>query len=322
MNVINALQSDGYTLTKQTAKEYAGACPFCGGHDRFRVWPEENRYWCRQCKQQGDTIQYYRDSRKVDYKTACELAGIAPTDTIKKRWIPKPPPRPAGIQPKDYTRPDVFWQSRALDRIALSILALQSDAGAGTRDYLTSKRGLTPETIERARLGYNPTDRHDLPESWNLERDKPVWIPAGLVIPYRFERIRIRTGLADRRYIVVSGGSTAPMVLEGNPETWIITESELDGLLLHQETADLVTVLALGSATARPDPETFHALKRARLILFNLDYDDAGKTAARLWMQTFRTVKPWPVPPPGKDPGEYYAAGGNVRAWITDGINR
>jgi len=189
------------------------------------------------------------------------------------------------------------------------------------RDYLTGKRGLTPETIDRAHLGYNPTDIYDPPESWNLEREKPVWIPAGLVIPYRFERIRIRTGLQDRRYVVVSGSSTAPMVIAGNPEIWIITESELDGLLLHQEAADLITVIALGSATARPDPETFHALKRARLILFNLDYDKAGIDAARLWMQTFRTVKAWPTPTE-KDPGEYHAAGGNIRAWITAGINQ
>ena len=111
------------------------------------------------------------------------------------------------------------------------------------------------------------------------------------------------------------------MILEENPEIWLVTESELDGLLLNQEAADLVTVLALGSATAHPDPDTFHALKRARLILFNLDYDDAGKTAARRWMQTFRTVKPWPTPTE-KDPGDYHAAGGNIRAWITAGIHQ
>ena len=26
---------------------YAGACPFCGGRDRFRVQPEQGRWWCR-----------------------------------------------------------------------------------------------------------------------------------------------------------------------------------------------------------------------------------------------------------------------------------
>src|SRR5436305_15259018 len=32
--------------------EYAGPCPFCGGRDRFRVWPNmaHPRYWCRVCR--------------------------------------------------------------------------------------------------------------------------------------------------------------------------------------------------------------------------------------------------------------------------------
>lgn len=326
MNLLTALETDGHRLKKQSQKELAGPCPWCGGSDRFIVTPTagkrgDGHYWCRQCNRKGDVVDYLEHSRNISKAAAFTLAGLELPATDHRRTLPKSPPRPAGIQPKDYTRPDAIWQSRALDRIALSVLALQSDAGAGMRSYLAGKRGLTPETIDRARLGFNPADIHDPPDAWNLERDKPVWIPAGLVMPYSFERIRVRTGRPDRRYVVVSGGTTAPMILEGNPEIWLVTESELDGLLLHQEAADLVTVLALGSATAHPDPETFHALKRARLILFNLDYDDAGKKAAVRWMQTFRTVKPLPTPTE-KDPGDYHAAGGSIRAWITAGINK
>jgi DNA primase len=324
MNLITALESDGCRLKRQSQKELAGACPWCGGSDRFIVTPTagkrgDGRFWCRQCKRSGDVIDYLEHSRNISKKEAFTLAGLELPATDRRRPLPKSPPKPAGIQPKEYTRPDNIWKSRALDRIALSVMALQSDAGAGMRDYLTGKRGLTPETIDRAHLGYNPTDIYDPPESWNLEREKPVWIPAGLVIPYRFEHIKIKTFREKPRFAKVTGGYDAPIVLEGNPEIWLVTESELDGLLLHQEAADLVTVLALRGKDPSPDPETFHALKRARLILFNLDYDKAGIDAARLWMQTFRTVKAWPTPTE-KDPGEYHAAGGNIRAWITAGI--
>ena len=34
------------------ATEHAGPCPWCGGRDRFVVWPA--RWWCRQCERQGD----------------------------------------------------------------------------------------------------------------------------------------------------------------------------------------------------------------------------------------------------------------------------
>ena len=44
--------------------EYAGPCPWCGGPDRFRVWPEHPsghaRWWCRQCSRHGDTIDLLR----------------------------------------------------------------------------------------------------------------------------------------------------------------------------------------------------------------------------------------------------------------------
>jgi DNA primase len=43
--------------------EYQGACPFCGGKDRFRVWPNDTKpgWWCRMCEKGGDAIQYLRE---------------------------------------------------------------------------------------------------------------------------------------------------------------------------------------------------------------------------------------------------------------------
>lgn len=324
MNLLTALETDGHHLKKQSQKELAGPCPWCGGTDRFIVTPSagkrgDGRFWCRQCNRRGDVIDYIEFSRNISKKEAFILAGLKLPATNQRRPLPKSPPRPAGIQPKEYHCPDSIWQSRAMDRIAQYVLTLRSDAGTEMRDYLAGERGLTPETIDRAHLGYNPAAVYEPPENWNLKQDNDVWIPAGLVIPYRFERLRIRTGKPDRRYVLVSGGSTAPMVLKGNPEIWIITESELDGLLIHQEVADIATVMALGSATARPDPATFIALKRTRLILFNFDYDDAGIAAARRWMQTFQTVKPWPTAS-GKDPGEYLINDGQIRNWILAGL--
>jgi hypothetical protein len=43
---------------KRGAKEYSAACPNCGGDpardtDRFRYWPEDGNYWCRQCGLDG-----------------------------------------------------------------------------------------------------------------------------------------------------------------------------------------------------------------------------------------------------------------------------
>jgi DNA primase len=56
--------------------EWAGPCPFCGGRDRFRVWPQpaggKPRFWCRQCECSGDAIDYVMHRDNVSFHAACE----------------------------------------------------------------------------------------------------------------------------------------------------------------------------------------------------------------------------------------------------------
>ena len=35
----------GIELKRVNGNEYAGACPWCGGDDRFHVWRHEGNYW-------------------------------------------------------------------------------------------------------------------------------------------------------------------------------------------------------------------------------------------------------------------------------------
>ena len=42
----------GHQWKRKTSKEYCGACPFCGGTDRFLIWDRGN-YLCRQCNANG-----------------------------------------------------------------------------------------------------------------------------------------------------------------------------------------------------------------------------------------------------------------------------
>ena len=75
-NIHNIITSDGVTLKKMTNNgEYAGACPWCGGKDRFRVWPETNNYWCRKCDRKGDAIQYLRDKHNMSFEEAAAQTG-------------------------------------------------------------------------------------------------------------------------------------------------------------------------------------------------------------------------------------------------------
>ena len=52
--------------------EWCGPCPWCGGEDRFLVWPnaEPPGWWCRQCQRGGDAIAYVMQRHNLDFRQA------------------------------------------------------------------------------------------------------------------------------------------------------------------------------------------------------------------------------------------------------------
>jgi DNA primase len=342
--ILELLQSDGNVINRVATTgggEYAGACPFCGGNDRFRVWPEQGehgRWWCRQCGRGGDAIQYLRDCRKMSFREACEYVGKEinsfPTPLSSRRTTsPKWSPREA-LLPID------LWQDRAKRLIEESEQFLFSAYSFAQRmlEWLKERRGLSEETIRAYRLGLQPTNRFERHEQWGLDPDlkedgtpKKILIPRGLTIPFcqddEVYRIRIRRPKSDlksnkdNRYHTLRGSSSKPMILEPDREVQVVLESDLDAMLLVQEAHGLVGAVSLGSAQKTPDEEAAALLRRIRLILVALDDDDAGgKAAWDWWLNHFPQARRWP-PIEGKDPGDMWAAGVNLRDWIEAGID-
>ena len=306
--------------------EYAGACPFCGGNDRFRVWPEEDggRYWCRNCGKAGDSIQWLRERRGLSFVEACQYLGQEPSPRAPR------PARPAW-EPREAKAPADLWQEKAKSFMDKSIQNLWADTGKDTRAFLND-RGLTDETIQGAGLGWNPADIYLDREAWGLPEAlkedgtlKKLWIPAGLVIPLidegRVVRLRIRRTDGEPRYILIPGSDTRPMTWNLERGAAVIVESELDGILLNQEAGDLAGFVAMGTATGRPDRKTHDALTGKELILVALDTDEAGAKASwKFWPDTYgEKAKRWPCVN-GKDPSEAKQNGLNIRAWILAGL--
>lgn len=75
MDIIATLEANGHILIKKTAKEYATNCPKCGGVDRFCVFIEAQKFWCRQCQFKGDLIEYYKEVHKMTFEQAAIAAG-------------------------------------------------------------------------------------------------------------------------------------------------------------------------------------------------------------------------------------------------------
>ncbi len=314
--------------------EWAGPCPWCGGRDRFRVWPDHpasptGRFLCRGCGRQGDGLQFLMDMDGMTYPDACRHFGTTPASKHAKARQAEP------WTPKAVVLPGEKWITRAarfVDRCA-AVLA----AGGPGLDYAMS-RGLTLDTCRKLKIGWNPADTYEDREAWNLppevnpETGKPrkVWLPAGLVLPTirdgQVVAVKIRRSAwtpEDRlpKYAAMAGSAHTPLVLargEGKPV--LVVESELDAILAAQEAPDAVCAIALRTAKGKPDAEAHALLVAARRILVALDFDRAGAEGWPWWQKTYPTAKRWP-PLAGKDAGDMIHEPGLVRAWIQAGLS-
>lgn len=99
---------------------------------------------------------------------------------------------------------------------------------------------------------------------------------------------------------------------------WIIVESELDAILLHQELSDIFRVFAIGNASSRPDRSTHEYIKDFPGLLC-LDDDAAGHAEQEWWHNQYKYVYTY-YSEFGKDPGDSYEVGVDIRAWGLNGL--
>ena len=342
MNVLELAIAHGLAPKKVSGThggEYAGACPFCGGNDRFRIWEDQNEgrgsYWCRGCHKHGDNIQFVMDTQGVGFREAANKTGD--TDKLKPlgdrpsgcmtNWMHGGSAKKSVFDPRVPGKVSDLWAEKAGKLVEW---AKERLAGSDGEKILRNK-GLSAETCDRMNLGWIPEDCYRPRESWGLPTEmkddgkpKRLWISAGIVIPMydsdgRVVRIRIRRRSEDEpRYPMVKGSSVRQMLL-GNPDRCIVVvESELDAILIDQLAGDITGVLSLGNAQSKPDEPAFSALNKALRILVALDFDIAGKSAFGWWHREFVRAIRWPVPN-GKDPSDAHSEGSDIRSWVIAG---
>ncbi len=192
-------------------------------------------------------------------------------------------------------------------------------------------------TIKEANLGGNPGNHSLSRIEWGLSptfdeqgKEKGLWLPSGIVIPTlssgKVIKLKIRRqqwieGDHLPKYVEITGGMKSPSLFGTHDKVVFIVESELDALLVKQMAGDLCSCMALGGASKKPDRYSHEFLQKVPLILFSLDFDQAGKRAFQFWKQTYSQLKAWPVPTT-KSPGDAFKAGLNLREWIACGIQQ
>jgi DNA primase len=301
--------------------EYHSPCPSCGGEDRFIIWDVENRYYCRRCEKSGDTIQYLREFHGLSFKDACIKANIVPKFSLQARA--KKPPE---FKPKKDNTPNSKWQLKGAELINSCHTDLLNTPNAIS---LLQKRGITIDSIKKYQLGWNSESKWP---DWNIDDSgKKIWIPKGIVIPSFIDgkpvKIKIRRSdwhAYDKfpKYVEIRGSIPGPVAYGNiNDSPILILESELDAILVQQEARNQCICIALGGSSKKPNEYIHSLLIKCPLILFSLDFDDAGITAFKWWKNRYKNLFLW-VTPFEKSLGDAYLKGLDIKSWISLGINK
>jgi len=301
--------------------EWAGPCPKCGGRDRFHL--QGRGLWlCRQCSPKWrDVIGYMQWLHNLDFRAAVEALG-GTLEAPQRGNTPKSsPPISAKFTGQELPGPE--WQAKGAAFVAWAQGQLEADREA--MNYLLY-RGLLPETIKAARLGYNPREWARPGSQWGLR--EPIKIARGWIIPcytaagaLAYIKIRQPEGL-EPKYLMIKGGHKALYGgdrVQGRPDL-ILCEGEYDSLLAWQAAAGIADVVTLASASANPAADDLPLLARARRIWAAYDTDKAGQEgAAKLAALSGRIKRlAWHenAPATAKDITDLWRAGILLAPWL------
>lgn len=337
----NPALSDRFWVAPEKERYFCRQCTPQGGSAVNFVMRMEGK----SCVEAHESLGERCTSTTCPGRETCPLGeGRAPGARAPRPLAPPREERKAEFVPSEATEPMELWQQRAGKLIEEAHAALL--ASPPQLDYL-ARRGLPLAAVERYRLGwvgetiFRPRSAWGLPEKVNAKTGKPkkLWIPRGILIPTIIDdvphRLRIRRPAADLKegdgkYIEVEGSGNDRVILNPQAKGVVVVESDLDALLVDWLAGDVVGAMPTVSASAKPKTSTWPLLKSALCILVASDFElvwnderqrwvSAGGSAARWWQQQFPRAKRWPVPA-GKDPGEFFQEGGDVRAWILSGL--
>lgn len=320
-----------------------GKCFSCGwGTDTVRYLREIEGYTCPNAHRQ---LNKECTSSSCPARSKCSLGkGGVPGSSCAMDTPCVASGNPTARHPAPASDPAQQWQQKAAALVQYAHEKLLADEKCLA--YLAG-RGLPLDCVVKYRLGYlstflcRPRSSWGLPEELNADqKPKPLFFPAGIVIPWfingEIHRIRIRKenlrNSKDARYYWLPGSGNDVICLNPAAAAHVVVESDLDGLLIDWHAGDLVGTIPLGTCSADPKATALASLEKSVRILVSLDFDAPkiqeatgetiipGGKAALKWLKLFpRTARRWPVPL-GKDPGEAYQAGVDIRRWVMDGL--
>lgn len=348
VDLMALFESRGIVLRKASSAEYKGACPKCGGRDRFAIRWHTDRWWafCRQCH-----------VRRMDAVNVVEwLDGVTRAEAMRnlrlntnQPWKPKTNAPPPAQNEQPQHPPSSSWQTIVNAFVSQWHERLFAYDSMSERVLLwLNERGIDGDMIRAHRIGLNDTAQY-------LDHANTVWAERGVMIPHCFDgglwRVRIRRFNGDikreqakhpnskpDKYRVVSGAGEDKTILFGGDELLadykvtsptirkvIICEGEFDAMLLRRFAQRDTAIVTTGSATITPKRGMIHLITwTPRDVVLVMDGDSAGSAAAQKWKSAIPSARI--VTPPKKDITDSWTASSSehherdawLRTWAMD----
>lgn len=307
-----AAVAERYTNLKRVGRELHGPCPFCGGDDRFMVFSDNQKCYCRGCEFRGDC-----------FDLVAKKEGITTVEAFERLTGQQIPKRaPLGDAPPCWQ--EQAWQDEAKEKVATGIRSFVGVEGVSAGWRYLHGRGINPETMAAFEIGF--TLRH-----WD-GRDNPkrpaILIPwrlsNGLIcsLKYRFVDDLAQTD-KGRRFNQQRG--SVPFLFGSNlckgSDLLVCIEGEVNAMSVYQSKPETVDVLSFGSDSAGSHKDSEKGIRAAyqfakergyRRVLIWCDSEEKAQRAGTI----FADLKPAAMQSPkGKDANDILKAHGEEFLW-------
>lgn len=296
-----------YVVLKKRGQNYVGLCPF---HQEktpsFTVNQSKQLYYCFGCGEGGNGIKFLMEIGQQSFsQVVLELANRyqVPLKTLE-------PEKRQEIE-KELSLRDQLYEIVALTSNFYEH-ALQESLGKNALNYLTQKRQLKNQTIQKFNLGYAPSGWETLYRYLVEQKRYPIALveQAGLIKPrkkgngyYDTFRDRLMIPIKDiQGRIIAFGGRSltdeepkylnspdTPLFNKGkilfaldtaknsirSLDKVIVVEGYFDAIALH-EAGITNTVASLGTAFSESQLKQLLRYTDSKQVIFNFDADKAG----------------------------------------------
>ena len=273
-------------------KELEGACPKCGGNDRFHVRAEW--FFCRRCHPKpGDPIEFLRWLQPgLSFPEAVQQLAGGALPVAATRWPAAPAHRAAPAKPQPAS-----WQRDTERLVAQAAERLWQPEGEPARAYL-ERRALDPFVWLAYGLGYESAAA--VPGTQGQQRAPAVVLPwrsaSGALPAVRFRFLEPQgehrlTALAGSQFAgklfggcLLPAASFEPLAEGERPgesvRSLLIVEGEINAMSCHQVAGETrLDVLSVGSESSNLSPAAAAYAQRYRRVLV---WADKAEVAQRL----------------------------------------